>query len=102
MPSPGTITGLHMPGGFGVRIDTALYQNYQVLPHYDSMIAKVIVHGNNRIEAIRKMRRVLEELVIEGVVTNLDLQYFILFHPDYVKGHFDTSFIEENLDDLVR
>lgn len=101
-PSPGEITGLHMPGGFGVRLDSALYQGYKVLPHYDSMVAKVIVHGNNRMEAIRKMRRVLEELMIEGITTNLNLQYFILFHPDYVKGNFDTSFIEENLDDLVR
>lgn len=100
-PSPGMVTEMHVPGGFGVRVDTALYQSYKVLPHYDSMVAKVIVHGNNRIEAIRKMRRVLEELMIEGIETNLELQYFILFHPEYVKGNFDTSFIEKNLEELL-
>ena len=77
-PSPGIVNSLHLPGGFGVRIDTTLYQGYQVSSHYDSMIAKVIVHGKNRIEAIRKMRRVLSELVIDGIDTNQELQYFIL------------------------
>ena len=65
------------------------------------MIAKVIVHGKNRIEAIRKMRRVLSELVIDGIDTNQELQYFILHENDYVKGEFDTSFIENHLDELV-
>ena len=100
-PSPGIVNSLHLPGGFGVRIDTTLYQGYQVSSHYDSMIAKVIVHGKNRIEAIRKMRRVLSELVIDGIDTNQELQYFILHENDYVKGEFDTSFIENNLDKLV-
>ena len=100
-PSPGIINSLHLPGGFGVRIDTTLYQGYQVSSHYDSMIAKVIVHGKNRIEAIRKMRRVLSELVIDGIDTNQELQYFILHENDYVKGEFDTSFIENHLDKLV-
>ena len=100
-PSPGIVNSLHLPGGFGVRIDTTLYQGYQVSSHYDSMIAKVIVHGKNRIEAIRKMRRVLSELVIDGIDTNQELQYFILHENDYVKGEFDTSFIENHLDELV-
>ena len=65
------------------------------------MIAKVIVHGRNRIETIRKMRRVLSELVIDGIDTNQELQYLILHESDYVKGHFDTSFIEKHLDELV-
>ena len=100
-PSPGIVSSLHIPGGFGVRIDTTLYQGYQVSSHYDSMIAKVIVHGRNRIEAIRKMRRVLSELVIDGIDTNQELQYLILHESDYVKGSFDTSFIEKHLDELV-
>lgn len=100
-PSPGTIQNLHLPGGFGVRIDSAIYQNYNVNSYYDSMIAKVIVHGNNRLEAIRKMRRVLSELVIDGIDTNQELQYLILHHSEYVKGDFDTSFIENHIDELV-
>ena len=100
-PSPGTIQSLHLPGGFGVRIDSAIYQNYVVNSYYDSMIAKVIVHGSNRLEAIRKMRRVLSELVIHGIDTNQELQYLILHHSEYVKGDFDTSFIENHLDELV-
>lgn len=100
-PSPGKINSLHIPGGFGVRVDTTLYQGYQVSSYYDSMIAKVIVHGANRLEAIRKMRRVLGELVIDGIDTNQELQYLILHHSEYVKGHFDTGFIEKHLDELV-
>lgn len=86
-PSPGTIQSLHLPGGFGVRIDSAIYQNYVVNSYYDSMIAKVIVHGSNRLEAIRKMRRVLSELVIHGIDTNQELQYLILHHSEYVKDN---------------
>ena len=100
-PSPGTIQSLHLPGGCGVRIDSAIYQNYVVNSYYDSMIAKVIAHGSNRLEAIRKMRRVLSELVIHGIDTNQELQYLILHHSEYVKGDFDTSFIENHLDELV-
>ncbi len=100
-PCPGKINSIHLPGGLGVRIDTTLYQGYCVSSHYDSMIAKVIVHGSNRLEAIRRMRRVLAELVIDGIDTNQELQYVILHHSEYVKGNFDTSFIEKNLDELV-
>lgn len=100
-PSPGMIQNLHFPGGFGVRIDSAIYHNYTVNSYYDSMIAKVIVQGNNRLETIRKMRRVLSELVIDGIDTNQELQYLILHHSEYVKGDFDTSFIENHLDELV-
>ncbi len=102
LPSIGKVERLHIPGGLGVRVDTALYQDYELNAYYDSMIAKVIVHGNHRLEAIRRMRRVLEELVIEGMATTQELQYFILFHPEYVKGNFTTSFIENNLDEMVR
>ena len=100
-PCPGTVNSVHLPGGLGVRIDTTLYQGYKVSSHYDSMIAKVIVHGSNRLEAIRRMRRVLAELVIDGIDTNQELQYLILHTGEYVKGNFDTSFIENNLDKLV-
>ena len=85
-PSPGIVNSLHLPGGFGVRIDTTLYQGYQVSSHYDSMIAKVIVHGKNRIEAIRKMRRVLSELVIDGIDTNQELQYLFYMKMIMLKG----------------
>lgn len=101
-PSPGEVLSIHFPGGPGVRIDSALYQNYQVSAHYDSMVAKVIVYGDSRLEAIRRMRRVLGELVIEGIETNQELQYLIFHNAEYVKGHFNTSFIEKNLDELVR
>ncbi|HIX81519.1 MAG TPA: acetyl-CoA carboxylase biotin carboxylase subunit, partial [Candidatus Erysipelatoclostridium merdavium] len=101
-PCPGVVNSVHLPGGPGVRIDTTLYQGYRVSSHYDSMIAKVIVHGSNRLEAIRRMRRVLAELVIDGIDTNQELQYLILHSSEYVKGNFDTSFIENNLDKLVR
>lgn len=101
-PCPGKVNSLHLPGGMGVRIDTTLYQGYTVSSHYDSMIAKVIVHGSNRLEAIRRMRRVLAELVIDGIDTNQELQYVILHSSEYVKGNFDTSFIEKNLDEMVR
>lgn len=101
-PCPGTVNSIHVPGGLGVRIDTTLYQGYTVSSHYDSMIAKVIVHGSNRLEAIRRMRRVLAELVIDGIDTNQELQYIILHNSEYVKGNFDTSFIEKNLDEMVR
>ncbi len=101
-PSPGRVASIHLPGGLGVRIDTALYQNYQVPAHYDSMVAKVIVHGENRLEAIRRMRRVLSELVIEGIETNQELLYLIFHNAEYVKGNFNTSFIEKNLDELVK
>ncbi len=100
-PCPGVIKSMHLPGGMGVRIDTAIYQGYQIPPYYDSMIAKFIVHAPNRLQAIRKMRRVLEEVVIEGVQTNTDLLYYIMHDEDYVKGLFDTSFIEKKLDKLV-
>ena len=100
-PSPGQVSGLHIPGGPGVRVDTALYPGCTISPHYDSMIAKLIVHGHTRSDAIRRMRRVLEEFLIQGVDTNVELQYLILHHKDFVKGQFDTGFMEKNLDQLI-
>lgn len=95
MPCPGKITGLHMPGGNGVRIDTAIYQGYTIPANYDSMIAKIIVHGVNRNEAIAKMKRSLEELVIEGIETNRDFLFEIIRDLDFIRGNFDTSFIDK-------
>lgn len=100
-PCPGTVKNLHIPGGPGVRVDTALYPGCQISPYYDSMVAKLIVHGNSRAEAIRRMRRVLEEFLIEGVETNAELLYMIMYNKDFIKGSFDTGFIEENLEKLT-
>ena len=94
LPSPGTISQMHLPGGNGVRVDTAAYDGYEITPYYDSMIAKVIVHGRDRTEAIAKMRTALEEMVVVGVKTNLDFQYAIMENETFAAGHADTSFIE--------
>lgn len=97
MPCPGTITGLNLPGGNGIRIDTAIYEGYTIPPTYDSMIAKIIAHGNSRNEAISKMKRALEETVIEGVDTNIDFLFEIIKNPKFIRGDFDTSFIEKEI-----
>ena len=96
MPCPGKITGVNFPGGNGIRIDTAIYEGYTIPPYYDSMIAKIIVLGATRNEAIAKLKRALEELVIEGVITNQDFVYEIIKNNDFIRGNFDTSFIEKN------
>ena len=93
-PSPGTITDMYLPGGKGVRIDSAIYSGYTVPPYYDSMLAKLIVHAKNRSEAIKKMRSALGEVIIEGIDTNVDYQYEILNHPDFIEGNIDIEFIE--------
>lgn len=97
MPCPGEITRLHIPGGNGIRLDSAVYQNY-VIPHsYDSMVGKLIVHGKNREEAINKMKSALSEFIIEGVETNIDLQLEILSNKRFICGDFDTSFLSSEL-----
>ena len=93
-PSPGTITDMYFPGGKGIRIDSAVYSGYTVQPYYDSMIAKLIVWAKNRDEAIRKMQSALGEIIIEGIDTNVDYQYEILNHPDFLTGNTDVEFIE--------
>ena len=93
MPCPGEIKELHIPGGNGVRIDTAIYSGYKIPPTYDSMIAKVIVHGKDRNESIAKMKSVLGEFIIEGISTNIDFLYKILEDEDFVSNNYDTSFI---------
>ena len=94
MPSPGKITALHLPGGNGVRVDTALYTGYTVPMEYDSMIAKVLVLGRNREEAVQKMRVALEEMLVLGVETNLDFQYKIMRSEAFREGKVDTGFVE--------
>jgi acetyl-CoA carboxylase biotin carboxylase subunit len=97
MPSPGLVTGLHLPGGNGVRIDSALYAGYKVPSAYDSLILKLMVHDKDRELAIRKMQGVLGELVIEGIDTNIDFQYSIVNHDEFKKGNIDTGFVERLL-----
>ena len=94
-PCPGTITGINLPGGNGIRIDTAIYSGYIIPSNYDSMIVKIIAYGVNRNEAIAKMKRALEELVIDGIDTNRDFLFDIIRKPDFIRGNFDTSFIEK-------
>ncbi len=95
MPCPGEIKDLNLPGGNGVRVDTAIYSGYKIPPTYDSMIAKIIVHSDTRLEAIAKMKRALDECVIDGIDTNIDFLYKILEDEDFVNGTFDTSFISK-------
>ena len=97
MPSPGKINEINLPGGNGVRIDTAIYDGYVIPPNYDSMIAKIITYGTNRNEAISKMKRSLEELVIDGIDTNRDFLFDIIKNQNFIRGNFDTSFIEKEI-----
>ena len=96
MPCPGTITGLHLPGGNGIRVDTAMYDGYKIPPTYDSMIAKIIVHGKDRKESIAKMKSAIAELVVDGITTNTDFILKILEHKDFQNNNYDTSFLAKN------
>ena len=102
MPCPGMITDIHLPGGRGVRVDTAVYNNYRIPPNYDSMILKLIVRDKDRESAIAKMRSALGELVIEGINTNLDFQYDILSDPDFQSGNVDTNFIPSHFPEYTK
>lgn len=95
IPSPGRITFLSLPGGNGVRVDTAIYNGYTIPSQYDSLIAKLIVHANNRKEAIAKMRRALDEFIIEGIKTTIPLHRKIINSPEFINGNFDTNFVEK-------
>lgn len=99
-PSPGEITFLNLPGGNGVRIETAVYSNYSIPPYYDSMIMKLITYAPTRLGCIRKMRIALEELIIEGIKTNIEFHYLILHNPKYVEGKYDTGFIDNFIKEL--
>ena len=92
-PSPGEITELHLPGGQGIRVDTDIYSGYHISPYYDSMLAKLIVCGKTREDAIAKMQSALGEVIIEGIDTNVDYQFEILKNPDYQAGNFDIEFL---------
>lgn len=92
-PSPGTINALYIPGGPGIRIDSAVYQGYTITPYYDSMISKLIVHGADRDEAIRKMRWALSEFIVDGVDTNIDFQLEIIKQPEFIGGNYDNGFL---------
>lgn len=97
-PSPGKVNILLWPGGSGVRLDSALYNGYEIPPTYDSMIAKLICYGRDRGEALRKMRRALDEFIIEGIDTNIEFLFNILSHEKFISGDFDTSFISKEYD----
>ncbi len=93
-PSPGKITTLHIPGGHGIRVDTHVYAGYTIPPNYDSMIAKLITTAQTREEAISKMKRALDEFVIEGVKTTIPFHRQLMDHPDYISGNYTTAFME--------
>ncbi len=94
-PSPGRITNLHAPGGHGIRIDTHVYSGYMIPPNYDSMIAKLITTAQTREEAINKMKRALDEFVIEGIKTTIPFHRQLMDHPDYIAGNYTTKFMED-------
>ncbi|MGN0304702.1 MAG: acetyl-CoA carboxylase biotin carboxylase subunit [Lachnospiraceae bacterium] len=99
---PGKVEFLHFPAGPNVRVDSHLYNGCEVSPYYDPMVAKLIVSGKTRLETIRRMRRALEELMIEGVETNTELMYLMTLHPEFVRGNYDTSFWEKNSETILR
>jgi acetyl-CoA carboxylase biotin carboxylase subunit len=101
-PSPGRITALHFPGGPGIRVDTAMHQDAVIPPHYDSMVAKLIAYGANRNEAIARMRRALDTLVIEGIKTTAPLHRRIMDHPDFIAGTFSTKWMETFMEEMKR
>ena len=94
VPSPGRITGFHLPGGIGVRVDTWAYTDCVIPPYYDSLVAKLITHGNDRAEAIARMNRALDMFVVEGIHTSIPMHKRILADPDFLAGRFDTNFIK--------
>ena len=97
-PSPGKITASHAPGGLGVRMDSALYNGYSIPPYYDSLIGKLIVHGENRKEAIARLRRALGELIIDGIDTTVPLFEELLNEDDIVNGDYNIHWLEKWLD----
>ncbi|MSS19329.1 acetyl-CoA carboxylase biotin carboxylase subunit [Pseudoramibacter porci] len=101
-PSPGKTNFVHFPGGPGCRIDSLLYDGYTMNPFYDSLVVKIIASGNSRLEAIQRMRRMLEELVIDGYPTTAELCYLIMHHPAFVHGNYNTGFIESEYDTLLK
>jgi len=101
-PNPDKITKYIPPGGYGVRVDSAAFQDYTILPFYDSMIAKLIVHGSNREEAIARMKRALNEFIIEGVATTIPFHLRVMENKAFIEGNFDTSFIEKHFSEFIQ
>jgi acetyl-CoA carboxylase biotin carboxylase subunit len=99
-PSPGKITEYHAPGGLGVRMDSAIYKGYSIPPYYDSMVGKLIVHGRNREECLRRLHRAIEETVIEGIQTTLPLHEWIITQPDFISGDYTIHWLEKKLAEL--
>ncbi|MCB1456537.1 MAG: acetyl-CoA carboxylase biotin carboxylase subunit, partial [Nitratireductor sp.] len=97
VPSPGTITYYHPPGGLGVRVDSGAYQGYRIPPYYDSLIGKLIVHGRNRVECLMRLRRALDEYVVDGVNTTLPLFRDLVSNPDVQDGDYDIHWLEHYL-----
>ena len=100
IPSPGKITQLHAPGGLGVRFDSAIYSGYNIPPYYDSMIGKLIVHGGSREECIRRLRRAINETIVEGVKTTLPLHQWITSRKSFVQGTYDIHWLESRLSEM--
>lgn len=99
-PSPGEITFINFPGGRNIRVDTAVYNGYHISPYYDSMIVKLIAYGDTRAECIQRMRVALEEMIIEGIETNVDFQYLLLYDDTFVAGTYDTGFMDTFIKEL--
>lgn len=101
-PSPGHVSFLHFPLGNQVRVESALYSGCDISPFYDSMVAKIIVCGSTRLEAIRRMRRALEETIIQGIKTTLPIQFLIMYNREFLRGNYDTGFVEKNMAELLK
>ena len=95
IPSPGKITQYHQPGGLGVRVDSAVYQGYSIPPHYDSMISKLIAFGDTREDCIQKMKRALEEYVIIGIETNIQMHQKIIQSEEFISGNYDINYMSK-------
>ena len=94
-PSPGTVSDYHAPGGLGVRVDSGLYAGYTVPPHYDSLIAKLIVHGQSRNECLMRLRRALEEFVVDGIATTIPVHQRLISESDFINGEYDINWLED-------
>ncbi len=100
-PSAGKVNFVHFPSGYETRVDTALYSGCEVSPFYDSMIAKIIVKGKTRLEVIKRMRRALEEMIVDGIDTNISLIHMLMYNKDIIRGDYDTGFIDEKISDII-
>ena len=97
----GVIRSLHFPEGFGIRTESHLYTGFEVTPWYDPLVAKIIVRGSTRLEAVRRMRRALDELVIDGIRTNAEFMHLVTYHPDFIRGQYDTGFFEKHRAEIM-